>query len=204
MPVHSLHIFDRKGKTLYTKCFVKDSNENDKPEQLSEQRKLVFGMLFSLREVAASLSPELPPPQPPRSSNNNSNNNATTTPDKDTGLHSVRTAATTLYNYETNSGLKFALYLTNNPTLDQSKSNKLNSDDSSTMSGAAGGSGGGGNTVGGALDTSVRAALEYIYNELWISCVIQSPLYRPTHPNVEETNFETKLISFLKAQPWFR
>ena len=150
MAVHSLHIFDRKGKTLFTKRYAKESStEEADPEQLAEQRKLVFGMLFSLREVAASLAPS----------------NA-----KDSGLHSVKTGASTLYNYETASGLRFALYVTH-----ESSNSK-----------------------------SIRTALQHIYNELWIQCVIRSPLYNPAQPNVEETNFEQMLDAFLSSQTWFR
>lgn len=58
MTVHSIHIFDRKGKTLFTKRYAKGPPENGNEEQLAEQRKLVFGMLFSLREIVASLAPE--------------------------------------------------------------------------------------------------------------------------------------------------
>ena len=83
MTVHSFHIFDRKGKTLYTKRYSdavlkrqsQKSNSNSNPssstsstgaagadideeELLSEQRKLIFGMLFSLREIVGSLVPE--------------------------------------------------------------------------------------------------------------------------------------------------
>ena len=93
MTVHSLHIFDRKGTTLFTKCYAKYQNKNQDPAQLAEQRKLVFGMLFSLREVAASLSP--------------------TTAKEDASIHSVQTGASTLYSYESNSGLRFALYMAN-------------------------------------------------------------------------------------------
>ena len=218
MPVHSLHIFDRKGKTLFTKRFIMDTNSNNDnnadAEQLAEQRKLVFGMLFSLREVAASLSP--PPPENSRDNHNN-------------GLHSVRTGATTLYNYETSSGLRFALYVANYQ-LSQTTTSMSGGAAGTTGGGSGGGSSGGGGdddlkstgTSGSAImstvttttstntpvvaapDTSVRAALEYIYNDLWIQCVTRSPLYRPTEPNVDETNFEAKLTSFLRAQPWFR
>jgi len=150
MTVHSLHIFDRKGKTLFTKRYAKASNAEDSDsEQLAEQRKLVFGMLFSLREVTASLAPS----------------NA-----KDSGLHSVKTGASTLYNFETASGLRFALYVTN---------------ESSNVK-------------------SIRTALQHIYHELWIQCVIRSPLYTPTQPNIEETNFEQMLDAFLSSQTWFR
>ena len=151
MAVHSLHIFDRKGKTLFTKRYATAAAENEDPEQLSEQRKLVFGMIFSLREITKMLSPP--------SSNDNS------------GLHSVKTGASTLHNYETASGLRFALYTTPSASNNNGKSE--------------------------------RAALHHIYNELWIQCVTRSPLYTPTSPNVNETNFEQKLDAFLKSQPWF-
>lgn len=153
MPVHSLHVFDRKGKTIFTKRFVKDLEETD-PEQLSEQRKLVFGMIFSLKETAAILAPDGKA--------------------KESGLHSVKTGASTLHTYETASGLRFALFITNN------------GGSSSNNSAAA-----------------IRTALQYVYNELWIQCVIRSPLYRPAEPNVAETNFEAKLDAFLKEQPWY-
>ena len=61
MAVHSLHIFDRRGKTLFTKRFSKAKMRPEEDEEfLSEQRKLVFGMLFSLREMVGSLAPETP------------------------------------------------------------------------------------------------------------------------------------------------
>jgi trafficking protein particle complex subunit 1 len=59
MGVHSLHIFDRRGRTLFTKRYGKtQAGQSNDEEQLSEQRKLVFGMLFSLREMVGSLAPE--------------------------------------------------------------------------------------------------------------------------------------------------
>ena len=97
MTVHSFHIFDRKGKTLFTKRYVNSIAEESKEEQeqLSEQRKLVFGMLFSLRELSRSLTPSLS--------------------DESKGpgeLQMVKTGSATLYNYETVSGLRFVLYTT--------------------------------------------------------------------------------------------
>lgn len=109
MPVHSLHVFDRKGKTLFTKRYAKkdkDEPGEEDEEQLSEQRKLVFGMLFSLREVAASLTPD-------------------NGPSSDKSLHSVKTGASTLYSYETNSGLRFALYVTTSDDDSDAKSIRL-------------------------------------------------------------------------------
>ena len=59
MTVHALHIFDRKGKTLFTKRY---SSTKQQPVQdaelLSENRKLIFGMLFSVRELVGFLTPE--------------------------------------------------------------------------------------------------------------------------------------------------
>ena len=58
MVVHSFHIFDRKGKTLFTKSYTTSKSQlHQDAEQLSEQRKLIFGMLFSLRELVGSLTP---------------------------------------------------------------------------------------------------------------------------------------------------
>ena len=169
MGVHSLHIFDRTGKTLFTKRYAKAdvANPTEEPEQLSEQRKLVFGMIFSLREITKLLAPS---PQAAAS-----------------GLHSVETGKCTLYQYETASGLRFALYCTN--------------------SNSSGGPGDGANTTTSTTSTNynkaIRTALAHMYNELWIQCVTRSPLYRPTEPNVQDTNFEQSLDAFLKAQPWF-
>jgi hypothetical protein len=57
MGVHSIIIFDRRGKTLFTKRYTKSGTKQEDEEQLSELRKLVFGMLFSLRELVGSLAP---------------------------------------------------------------------------------------------------------------------------------------------------
>ena len=151
MGVHSFLIFDRKGKTLFAKRYTKaDADAVTDEEQLEEQRKLVFGMLFSLREVVACLSPQK----------------------KESALHSVQTGASTIHNYETSSGLRVAVYM---------------SSSSSPSEGA-----------------SIRTALEHVYNELWVQCVVRSPLYRPTEPNIAATNFEQKLDEFLGSQSWFR
>lgn len=159
MPLHSVYVFDRKGKTLFTKRYIDPEAEQDDESAalLAEQRKLVFGMLFSLREVVTSLSP-------------NQGNEAS-------GLQSIQTGASILFQHETNSGLRFALYLTDNVAETAQNHNTA---------------------------ASIRKALEQIYIDLWIPCVIRSPLYRPTEPNVKETNFEISLDSFLKKQAWFQ
>ena len=67
MTVHSLHIFDRKGKTLFTKIYSSIATKNNQQQlqqtdpgnnPLEEQRKLVFGMILSMRELVGSLTPK--------------------------------------------------------------------------------------------------------------------------------------------------
>ncbi len=169
MAVQTIHIFDRKGKTLFTKRYfpssgsTSTSDQNIDSEQLSEQRKLVFGMVYSLREITKLLAP------PPSAMNHNNNNNTTTT--TDTGLHSVRTGASTLHTYETSSGLRLCIYTTNNQPLTPGhlESSSANDKVMTTTSIPP--------VVSGKV---VRAALHYMYHELWIQCVTRSPLYTRT------------------------
>jgi hypothetical protein len=69
MTVHSITLFDRKGKTLFTKTYspvaakqqrylLESGTAEPGSDPVTEQRKLVFGMLFSLRELVGSLTPE--------------------------------------------------------------------------------------------------------------------------------------------------
>lgn len=171
MTVFSLHIFDRKGKTLFTKRYsaAKQQVPRD-PEEISEQRKLIFGMLFSLRELVGSLTPE----------------------GESSALHSVKTGAGTLHCYETVSGLRIALFTNNNPI-------------KGTLPRGAGDN----------SKLSFQTALKHIYSEIWVDCVVRSPLYRPGDINVDQvdcvgrfdirsTNFEKRLDSYLSSMPWFR
>mmetsp|Transcript_38349 Transcript_38349/g.42416 ORF Transcript_38349/g.42416 Transcript_38349/m.42416 type:complete len:166 (+) Transcript_38349:182-679(+) len=165
MAVHSLHIFDRKGKTLFTKRYA-PGGDNDDKHQLSEQLKLVFGMLFSLRETCTSLAPE--------------------TEIKDAGLHSVSTGAGTLHNYETLSGLRFALYTTSSSSSSRSGGN--NNNNNGKQQGAA-----------------IRTSLRFIYTNLWVEYVIRSPIFNNSKTmDVSSTNFEQKLDAYLKSKTWFK
>ena len=113
MTVQSIHIFDRRGKTIFSKSYLPktptegkgDNEENDE----EEQRKLIFGMLFSLREIATSLSPATNKGPQPGDDENTEDISRTKIP---ADLQLVKTGASTLYNYETVSGLRFALYTT--------------------------------------------------------------------------------------------
>jgi hypothetical protein len=239
MTVHSFHIFDRKGKTIFTKRYVKSSKDekdddmNDLDnEQLSEQRKLVFGMIFSLRELSSSLCP------------------------KENGgpsdLHLVKTGASAWYNYETVSGLRFVLYTTADTSVGVLSSSTSSGAGTSTTTTTGGGgtsnfgsggvstgpsnsSGHGGPSAaplsgGGIIDgditstttttvstttnssmmtspvvtANIRAALKHIYEQIWVSVVVRSPMYQPLDPDIRSTNFETALDGYLRTMPWFR
>lgn len=112
------------------------------------------------------------------------------------GLHSIRTGAGTLHNFETLSGLRFAMYTTNDVPNTASSSADRRSDIGSV---------------------SVRDALRYVYTDLWVESVIKSPLYRPGEMSESEsgagasngfdigsTQFEKRLDAYLQSMPWFR
>jgi len=186
MTVHSILIFDRRGKTLFQKRYSQESKKEieigdvvgTEDEKLAEQRKLVFGMLFSLRELVGSLAPE----------------------GDQSALHTVRTGACTCHNYETLSGLRFAMY-TNNDVM--AGLNNTNSKQAS------------------ADIPSVRTALKHVYSEIWVECVVRSPLYQPNELeaageskegsgsavgkfDIRSTSFENRLDAYITSMPWFR
>jgi hypothetical protein len=93
------------------------------------------------------------------------------------GLHSIRTGAGTLHSYETTSGLRFALYTWNSGDINYQ------------------------------TNASIRAALKHIYTNLWVDCVIRSPLYVSSSQgemDISSTNFEPKLDTYLASMPWFK
>ena len=237
MTVHSFHIFDRRGKTLFTKRYVKKTptpNEEEtqkdiieEQEQLSEQRKLVFGMLFSIRELASSLNPM----------------------DGPGDLQLVKTGASTLYNYETVSGLRFVLYTTGDTSKPTSSGVAAATTPQSSVHGGAGGGNSGhmnapiltaptttglvnsatavssatsdpnsnsfnssnNNSLHGtnpAITADIRSSMKHIYESIWVTSVIRSPMYRPTcndnNESIKSTNFEAELDTYFKRMKWFR
>lgn len=172
MVVHSITIFDRKGKTVFTKTFSQAALKQQQilqqtgpadpgSDAVTEQRKLVFGMLFSLREILGSLSPE----------------------DTLPSLHSVKTGSSTVHNFETLNGLRFTLYTSNDvPTTIDSTSPT------------------------DATVISARDVLKHIYSNIYVEQVVRSPLYTTDGKDfdINHTNFERDLDSYMKSIPWFR
>jgi hypothetical protein len=239
MTVHSFHIFDRHGKRLFYKRYLKTLGEvEETPKQQDDQLKLMFGMLLSLRELCGKLSPN----------------------DDDMGdVQLVKTGASCLYNFETVSGLRFVLYTTaetsvgrnltsassattptssatannNNigttatssittttPILTSSATGMGNATTTTPIASPPSSNPNSGSSVHGnmmavpnttstmtnpAITAQIRHSLQYIYEHLWVTYVVRSPLYRPPHhPNLDATNFEALLDQYLKGMSWFR
>ncbi|KAG7343715.1 sybindin-like family protein [Nitzschia inconspicua] len=107
MTVHSFLIFDRRGKTLFSKRYFQVPGEEEETEaQRSDQQKLIYGMLLSLKELCGTMSPN--DDDDDDENDNNSNNNGGSKGD----VQLIKTGAATLYNFETVSGLRFVLYTT--------------------------------------------------------------------------------------------
>jgi len=198
MTIHCIHLFDRRGKTLFTKTYssvaaqqqiqgglAANTADYGDSSPVEEQRKLVFGMLYSLGELIGKLSPE----------------------DENASLQSVETGAATVHNYETISGLRFALYTSIN--VPNSKTSALSPGNKHSSSAAS--------------DDSkyVHDALRHVYANIWVECVVRSPMYKPglilavgekqsTKVGGEEkfdiatTNFEKQLDQYLTSLSWFR
>lgn len=83
--LYNFYVFNRKGKCLYYREW--DRPLNTMADDPVEERKLVFGMLFSLKDLATKLSP-------------NQDNDS---------LRTVKTNAFNLHHYESPSGLMFVL-----------------------------------------------------------------------------------------------
>jgi hypothetical protein len=81
---YDFFIFERSGKPLYYKSFSKDEVEG-----AEERGKLVYGVLFSLKQMIPSLSPA----------------------DQivEEGIRSLSTKAFTLHSFESPTGYRFAL-----------------------------------------------------------------------------------------------
>mmetsp|Transcript_20820 Transcript_20820/g.30852 ORF Transcript_20820/g.30852 Transcript_20820/m.30852 type:complete len:146 (-) Transcript_20820:65-502(-) len=85
--IYNLYIFNRKGNCLYYKEWNRPLNTLEDDD--AEEKRLMFGMLYSLQELVGKLAIE--------------NDSATQ------GLQSYSTDAYTLNYYQTFSGLRFVL-----------------------------------------------------------------------------------------------
>ena len=86
--IFNLYIYNRKGKCLYYREWCRPLNTlSDDPE---EEKKLMFGMLFSLKDLTSKLAPI-------NSSSANSE------------IHVVKTNTFTLHHYQSLSGMMFVL-----------------------------------------------------------------------------------------------
>lgn len=264
MVVHSINIFDKRGKILFTKAYspvaikqerylLESGTAEPGSDPVTEQKKLIFGMLFSLRELVGNLTPEHSRKcklsivsQSCRSvclftccclaffflfrkksqglvlhallyavllisffvitsycsSYNISHIN--------TALQSIQTASATVHTYETLSGLRFALYTSNDvPTCKLSERTVRGAVDTMLTSSSA--------TAAAAATSSAlesktsfgRDALVHIYSNIWVECVVRSPMYVGNSGDamvecIKSTSFEKELDSYLSSLYWFQ
>ena len=54
--------------------------------------------------------------------------------------------------------------------------------------------------------TFARDVLRHVYSNLWVECVIRSPMHVPGAADIDvnATTFEKELDSYLSSLPWFR
>lgn len=199
MVVHSINIFDKRGKILFTKAYspvaikqerylLESGTAEPGSDPVTEQKKLIFGMLFSLRELVGNLTPE----------------------HSRKSLQSIQTASATVHTYETLSGLRFALYTSNDvPTCKLSERTVRGAVDTMLTSSSA--------TAAAAATSSAlesktsfgRDALVHIYSNIWVECVVRSPMYVGNSGDamvecIKSTSFEKELDSYLSSLYWFQ
>ena len=102
-------------------------------------------------------------------------------------LHSVQTGAATLHSYETLSGLRFALYTSNDVPTSKSSTRPSKTEYS---------------------EVTARDALRHIYSQIWVEYVVRSPLYNAKEVlasnTVSSTNFEIELDAYIRSLVWSR
>ncbi len=83
--LYNLYIYNRKGRCLFYKEWNRPMNTlADDPK---EEKRLMFGMLFSLKDLAAKMAPSAGPE----------------------GLHTVRTNSYALHHFQSVTGMTFVL-----------------------------------------------------------------------------------------------
>ncbi|KAG7371469.1 sybindin-like family protein [Nitzschia inconspicua] len=113
MTVHSFLIFDRRGKTLFSKRYFQVPGEEEETEaQRSDQQKLIYGMLLSLKELCGTMSPNDDDDDDDDGGGGENNNSNNSNGGSKGDVQLIKTGAATLYNFETVSGLRFVLYTT--------------------------------------------------------------------------------------------
>eukprot|EP00588_Corethron_pennatum_P006428 CAMPEP_0194288270 /NCGR_PEP_ID=MMETSP0169-20130528/36469_1 /TAXON_ID=218684 /ORGANISM="Corethron pennatum, Strain L29A3" /LENGTH=197 /DNA_ID=CAMNT_0039035223 /DNA_START=50 /DNA_END=643 /DNA_ORIENTATION=- len=197
MTVYFFHMFDRRGRTLYSRTYHPEpsssaASENSDENKLEEkeQRKLLFGILFSLKEMVGRLAPEEDKEEGEKEGGGENIKRKAV-------LNSIRTGPTTLHSLETLHGHRLVMY----------------TDSASYLKASSSGSG---------LPTSssnpVHTVLRSIYADHWVECVVRSPMYRPgavlgtsddggldgIFDVRKRTDFEKRLDRFIMSLPYYR
>jgi trafficking protein particle complex subunit 1 len=83
--IFNFYIYNRRGKLLYYKEWNRPLNTL--ADDIEEERKLMFGMIFSMKDLCGRLSPAT----------------------NSEGLHTIRTDAFALHHFESASGIMFIM-----------------------------------------------------------------------------------------------
>lgn len=94
--IFNFYIYNRKGKLLYYKEWNRPLNTL--ADDIAEERRLMFGMLFSMKDLVGKLGPAPAHGGQPE------------------GLHTIRTDTFALHHFQSASGIMFVL--NTDPTVD--------------------------------------------------------------------------------------
>ncbi len=104
MKIYNFYLFDRRGKCLFYREWNRENSSTNVED--SEKQMLVFGLLFSLKQLVQKLSPK----QASLGTNNEGVSPTNLISFDDPGnLFSFSSDISTLHQFETKSGLRFVL-----------------------------------------------------------------------------------------------
>lgn len=90
--IYSIHVFDRAGRVLFSKGY-NGARAGGDSEDDAEREKLVFGMVFSLKQICNELAPADAAGQ-----------------QQQAPLECIKTGGRSLHCFETVSGIRFLMY----------------------------------------------------------------------------------------------
>eukprot|EP00850_Spirogloea_muscicola_P014102 SM000099S25208 [mRNA] locus=s99:271621:272722:+ [translate_table: standard] len=164
--IHAVYVFDRAGVCLYYRAWRRPHA----PLSAAEDRKLMFGLLFSLKSFAAKMDPAappsvlLPPPLPPLRLQPNAGEGGPSPPaplGRGCSFRAFRTNTYKLSFLESPSGIKIVLI--SEPRMGD-----------------------------------MREPLKHIYSRIYAECIVKNPLHTPGQPFSCEL-FATTLDQYVKT-----
>lgn len=110
--IYSLYIYTRNGSCLYQEKWNTGATKSMNYSDPEEERRLLFGLLFSLKEFVFKLAPATASGSDGLAANGGSGSDQALAPQME-GMQRYQTNAYTCHQYETPSGLRFILMTDN-------------------------------------------------------------------------------------------